>query len=157
MPTVSVDSRNLSRVLQDHFASKQALLRKVAADTAQRGWAEALNITDTEEIVASQLYRDGFKVVPQPQGAALVNDAPHALIVEWGRRPGARWPPVDAIRAWVELKLGKTGREADAAAFLIGRKIHERGTPPKHVMRRVYQQMRLWYREEVEARLRAGG
>jgi len=31
--------------------------------------------------------------------------APHAIVMEEGRRPGARMPPLQAIRRWVELKI----------------------------------------------------
>lgn len=51
--------------------------------------------------------------------------------VEFGRRPGTRFPPVIVLRAWVERKLGITGPEAARVAFLIGRAIVRRGIAPK--------------------------
>lgn len=44
-----------------------------------------------------------------------------------GRKPGKR-PPSDALIGWVNSKFGIYGKEAETAAFLIARKIGERGT-----------------------------
>ena len=47
----------------------------------------------------------------------------YGLPVEKGRKAG-RWPPQDAIRAWVIQKgIAAPGKDADAAAFLIARAI----------------------------------
>ena len=46
--------------------------------------------------------------------------------VELGTRP--HFPPVAPLRHWVERKLGLSGKEAKAVAFLIARAISRRGT-----------------------------
>jgi len=46
--------------------------------------------------------------------------------VEFGTRP--HFPPVAPIEYWVEKKLGLQGAEAKSVAFLIARKISEKGT-----------------------------
>ena len=56
---------------------------------------------------------------------------PYALVIEKGRRPGARRPPVDAIRMWVVRKLGLAGDEADSAAEAIAWHIHHHGFSAK--------------------------
>lgn len=41
----------------------------------------------------------------------VYNTAPYAAVIELGRRPGARMPPPDALKPWVEKKL-KPHKEA---------------------------------------------
>jgi hypothetical protein len=49
---------------------------------------------------------------------------------EYGRRPGAAWPNVDALKLWVERVLGISDeRELDEVTFLVGRAIVQRGIP----------------------------
>lgn len=95
--------------------------------------------------------------------AIVSADAPYAQWVEFGRRgqygsyPGivaesaqAAWPPVDVIRKWVRSKYreltpsgrtksGKARRpkaaDVNAVAFLVGRKIYQRGIRPSPFMR----------------------
>lgn len=62
--------------------------------------------------------------------------------IEEGRRPGARFPPVDAIKEWIRVKsiMPKpyrlpSGRDViptvDQMAYLIGRKISIEGIPAR--------------------------
>jgi hypothetical protein len=56
----------------------------------------------------------------------------HAWYVEYGRRPGARMPPVSAVEDWVMTKLQiPPGRDRRRAAFLVARAIARRGIPAR--------------------------
>lgn len=50
-----------------------------------------------------------WKAVRLPDGAELVNDSPYAGIVDpdaqYGRRPGSKFPPKDALIAWIKRRL----------------------------------------------------
>lgn len=46
-----------------------------------------------------------WRAVPLPDGAALVNDSPYGPIIEDGRRRGSKFPPRDALIAWIKRKL----------------------------------------------------
>lgn len=50
-----------------------------------------------------------WKSVKLPDGAELVNDSPYAGIVDpdaqYGRRPGSKFPPRDALIAWIRRRL----------------------------------------------------
>jgi len=65
----------------------------------------------------------------RPRRVMIVNtNAPGKVgAMERGRRAGAKFPPVGAIRGWVNRKLGLTGSKMRSVAYLIGRKIHLRG------------------------------
>lgn len=63
----------------------------------------------------------------------------YADIIEDGRRPGAKMPPVDAIKKWITVKplrlrdlntgafVKMTPAKIDSAAFLIARSISKKG------------------------------
>lgn len=59
--------------------------------------------------------------------------------VDNGRKAG-KWPPIDKIKEWIKIKpiipdnrFGRLPTE-DQLAFLIGRKIAEKGIEPKHTL-----------------------
>lgn len=72
------------------------------------------------------------KVVEDGKGAydiGFFNDGNgYAEFVEYGTKP--HWPPVDFIRAWVKKKLRVALEEEDSVAYLISRKIAQKGTKP---------------------------
>ena len=51
----------------------------------------------------------------------------YAIVMEFGRRPGARMPPVDAIQYWVVRKLGIPTEEAESVAWAIAKHIARHG------------------------------
>ena len=59
----------------------------------------------------------------------VVTGSPYGEVVERGRRPGKWPPPGGALREWVALKFGVSGRDLDRAEFLVRRKIARQGTP----------------------------
>jgi hypothetical protein len=60
--------------------------------------------------------------------------------IEFGRRPGARMPPVEAIQLWVNHKLSHVpAAQRRGVAFVIARAIARRGIPAKWVFRDGYQ------------------
>lgn len=67
-----------------------------AANPAGIGTGGAVN---TGQFVRS------WKVIPLPDGAEILNTAPHAPVVDGGRRPGSRFPPRDALIAWIKRKI----------------------------------------------------
>lgn len=84
-----------------------------------------------------------WKSVRLPDGAELVNDSPYAGIVDpdaqYGRRPGSKFPPKDALIAWIKRRLlarppakrrrssPRTGgdRDRDAAQKIRDKKIRD--------------------------------
>jgi hypothetical protein len=79
------------------------------------------NLNDSGEAMYSLEYK--------VEGHTLkINGLKRVLFLQFGREPGT-FPPVDVIRKWVESKLNITGdKEINQVAFLIGRKIKEKGT-----------------------------
>lgn len=85
-------------------------------------------------------YRQSFRVDPIPGGAVLYNVQPYAGVLELGRRPNRKRPPIDVIARWV-LRKGLVSRAgnlkpnqtewqaARAIAFAIANKMGKEGWP----------------------------
>lgn len=74
--------------------------------------------------------------------------------IEYGRKPG-KWPPVDAIRKWVEIKPvlpsaynGKVPT-TEQLAFLIGRKIAREGIQPRPLLQNTKDKVIPKYEEVI--------
>jgi len=63
----------------------------------------------------------------RPTRVRIVSPLAYANVMELGRRPGSRRPPPGPIRAWVRQKLRVAANRVNAVAFLVARKIGERG------------------------------
>jgi len=97
---------------------------------------------DTGQLRASikvNTYANGF-------AKTVGSDVKHAPFIELGTGPRAKFPPLEPIKAWC-----RRHRIPESAAFLIARKIKERGTPAKPFLFPAYEAERAGF----EARLRA--
>lgn len=83
----------------------------------------------------------------------------YPLVMEYGRRAGAKPPPVDAIRPWVADKLGDP-----SLAFVVARSIGRKGIKGRRFLGRAYSENQAAiegaFRQAVERlaqRLSVGG
>ena len=163
MKTVILKSfAELAKRLQadDRDFREQKLRRAI-----QKTLREAVKILIKNAPLASGHFRDGFDVeMNANNGGGVTTDAPKGMIdaLEYGRLPGGKMPPVDAIEKWVRLKgaygISKTkalrrvtgakqmasaiaSRERGGAvsvdapreiAWAIARSIQKNGTKPTH-------------------------
>jgi len=78
------------------------------------------NLNDTGKGSESLSYKvEGDKLI--------IEGVARLLFLEFGRRAGTM-PPVDAIEGWVRRKLNVEDKDVRSVAFLIARKIKEKGT-----------------------------
>lgn len=160
MPTVITTARGFpGEVRRQH----ERIARKIVVATheiAHRGLVEAVRITNAEGIVDTGAYKRAFRVDDNQKRrstdglrdmrfrkmpAMLINDAPHAAVIEHGRRPGAKPPPLAPIVRWVERKLGIPAPASLRVARSVQMAIARRGMKPRKVMFRAYQHMqKLW-------------
>lgn len=100
-----------------------------APPASARGSKGAVNTGD---------YRRRWTAHPDNQkgvdGVLVGNSAPQAGVIEYGRRPGARRPPVESIARWAQRKLGLAYPEARGIAFAMARNIGKRGLRPRRVL-----------------------
>ncbi len=61
---------------------------------------------------------------------------PYAVPVELGTKP--HFPPVEALRDWVEAVLGVSEEESESVAFLVARKISQKGTEGAYMFQRAF-------------------
>jgi hypothetical protein len=80
-------------------------------------------------------YRRSWKVRDITDGAVLYNASRQAPIIEKGRRPGSKMPPLSVIKAYAIRKLGLSETEAKLARYPIARAIARRGLRARHVLR----------------------
>lgn len=123
--------------------------------------AEIQAVTPRQPVDRST-YKRSWRFEDIPGGAVMYNFSGHASIIEDGRRPGGRMPPLSVIADWVRrkgigLRAGPvqqvtrvvggrviTGRrgfnrrskaELRSIAFVVARAIKARGLPAHHIMR----------------------
>lgn len=136
MPPIEVPISSFAAVLRRRFEEDAARLRRAAHEVTLRGVADAVALTDAAGAIDSGEYRAGWRAVLTRDGAQLVNDAPHAAAVEYGRRPG-RPPPLRPLQLWAMRRLGLPPAEAARVAAVVSRKIGREGVRPRFVARAV--------------------
>lgn len=72
---------------------------------------------------------------------------PHGIVIELGRRPGKRMPPIAPIQLWAQRMLGIPEDEAKSVAFAIARKISIKGFEGKHMFGKSLQELTPWIQQ----------
>lgn len=157
MPAKIITPEQFGPELRARFKRDRARLVIAARDAAARGEAAAVRETDAQGLVHLGHYKLAWRARPLHNGAELRNDVPYAGVIEYGRRPGRPGPPLAPILEWVERKLVANGEvemgDAEWVARLIRNHIHIHGTPPRFVLRTVYQLIRKRYLPDAVRRL----
>jgi len=166
-----------SKELRRRLKAKRGLVLDACFEVALRGEAAGPVVAEYLGLVDRGTYAQRFRARRTRRGAELRNDAPHAAVIEFGRRPGARWPPQSAILGWIrrkgidvsalaDVRIGKRRKKRGAGwtkgrrqgvrrgqkqlAFLIARAIGTRGLPAHAVFRRhLIPKMTRWFRLEL--------
>ncbi len=153
-----VKMRRFGAVLRKRIEADVGKARRAAFETLKRAEFAATEETLAQGAFDLGHYNQGWAVVVIQGGFQLHNAAPHAAIIEFGRRPGRPGPPLAPIREWVQRQLVGNGviaaKEADSVAFLIRRKIHRDGTAPRPIFRTVVEHLPEWFAAELRRRLK---
>jgi hypothetical protein len=91
------------------------------------------------------------EVVMTGMTAAAVMGSPleYAPVVEMGRRPGQRMPPVAPIALWARRKLGVGADEATSVGFAIAHKIAEEGFAGAHMFEKALKEADRWIMTQI--------
>ncbi len=136
-------------------SARRKQMRDAAYEVTLRGVHEGAEVTEKLGIVDRGTYKQRFKARRTKTGATLSNDAPHAAVIEFGRRAGARRPPLGSIIGWVSRKLGVGGSAGRSLAYVIARAIGRRGLPAYAVFRRhLIPKLTTWYRAKLREMVR---
>ncbi len=124
---------------------RQAVFTRAMPEAARGVRALLEEETRRRKIVFRGAYAKGWRMQQStvPSAVRMYNKQPYAIIIERGRRIGARRPPAEALVPWVRAKLGVRGAEARRVAFLVARKISERGIQGRPLLRDPRVQARI--------------
>lgn len=115
---------------------------------------------DSENITASSNLKNSVKYILNVNDADIelnLSLAHYWKYVDNGRKAG-KWPPIDKIIEWIKVKpiipdnrFGRLPTEKQLA-YLIGRKIYEKGIEPKHTLHNsINDIMDTIFMDELEA------
>lgn len=106
------------------------------------------NLVKLGAIDTGFLLKSG-KIIDQPSGADIFYDAPYAWAVNFGTDPHGVNPKV--LEGWVRRKLGiKNEKQAKSVAFLIARKISQRGTEPQPFMDQAIETAKIKFKGQLK-------
>ena len=150
----AIDIKKLGPALRKLGSAGKKAIARGALSGAMRGVQYMQDRTAAAGVFDRGGYRRGWKARPTANGAILFNDAPYAPVIEEGRRPNSRMPPVAVIERWVKRKgigggldkiRGASGKndgpiqkaakvDSKGIAFAIARAIGKRGIKGKHLL-----------------------
>lgn len=139
----------INMIRKDNLASFPSIFKEVSTGLMTAALGSHKSAAIQLSPVDRGFFRNGFATQVEASGlrisGSLFNTSAHAGVIEgvdaagnetqYGRRPGAKFPPVGELRAWVTRKLGITGQAAFRVAYLIGRSIVRRGILPVRPMK----------------------
>lgn len=128
---IRVTPKELSRDLVRRFRKLPKLIEKSMRKAAQRGRTILVRRTPVDTGLMKNAWR-----VTKGISVEIVNDAPHAGIIEEGARPHkVNRQGIEALTAWAQRKLGASLEEARSVAWGIAKKLEKEGQPGKFIVR----------------------
>ncbi len=134
-----------------------AVLARAAQLAALRGVAFLVAATDKAKKVDRGDFKRGWQ--GRAEGSSQVritfwNARPHAPVVEYGRRPGRKPPPVKIIERWL-VRKGMSKVKAAEVAWPVARAIGRRGIPGVHILDSSFAEIEKLILDEVQGELEA--
>ena len=132
LQTIYIPSPNLGqfeKYLGKHFKSSLAHSMRVAGKQAVKLLRDNTYVKDRGGMMRG--WKSEVKGLP---ALFVFNKQPYAHIIELGRKPGSKFPPVEAIRGWVKRQINPPPTQLKSVAFLVGRKIATDGIAARPIM-----------------------
>lgn len=101
-------------------------------------------------------YRRSFRFEDVRGGATMYNFSPHAPIIEAGRRPGARMPPLDVILEWVRRKRIGTALVGPVRP-LMGPERRGKGVRRRSARKDAVERQQRWIALQIARKIKARG
>ncbi len=117
-----ISSEELERAMNES-------VKAIAATAAERAPKWSGNLANS---MTSRVFSTASYIIGEVYSSA--SNPIYPLVMEYGRRAGAKPPPVEAIRPWVADKLGD-----ESLAFVMARSIGRKGIKPHYFLKRSYQ------------------
>lgn len=143
---INIPPSELASALRREGERVRESIRKAAKAAAMRLKTYLVRRTDDLGITYQGIYKGGFVVT----NSGVVNNAPHAGIVELGARPHkVSKEGREAIKRWAMIKLGLTDQDAEEAAWGIAKNIEMVGQRGHYVMRDAVPVAIAFFRQEL--------
>jgi hypothetical protein len=155
MATIVVPFKDLGKTLTKLGEKANAALDAGLLSAAMRAQSVVVTATTQKKKVNTGFYRLAWKA-ERVSGASAVrvyNQAPYAGVIEYGRRPGARMPPVEPLARWAQRKLALPYPQARSIGFAIARSIQKKGIPASNVLGGAIPKLEKAFVQEVKREL----
>jgi len=126
---------------------RKGLMREVAGTAAKIDREAKRNAP-----VATGLLRNRITFVVQDLAATVFSNAKYSTDVEKGQKPGS-WPNRDDIERWARRKLKVPKNRLKSVAFLVSRKIHDKGTKAQPYFEPAVDKGQRWFYLRVKKRV----
>jgi hypothetical protein len=88
--------------------------------------------------IASEVKQEGVGSIVGKVGSTLKSEE-YPAVMEFGRKPGAAFPPLEPLMRWVHLVLGVPNEEAKGVAYVVGRSIARKGIKGRRFMQKGFE------------------
>ena len=155
--TITVDIKQFNKLLTKLGANAPTALKAGLFSASMRARVIVDQESVRKRVMNTGYYRRAWKTFAmfEEHAVRVYNVAPYAGVVEYGRRPGGRMPPVRPIARWAERKFGIPYEEALGISFGIAKKIQKAGIPGKHVLTDALPTLSRAFEQEIQRELRA--
>lgn len=143
-----IEFNNLERVLQEYGKELQELYKSKLSSFDAVASGELINSVKYIYVRNKTTFEISLSVLE------------YWKYVEYGRRPGGKFPPPSAIRKWIEIKPVlprpmKNGKlpTLNQLTYLISRSIAEKGIRPKNILERSVEEINREYDEKISEAL----
>jgi hypothetical protein len=137
MSTVTVDFNQLQSLFTLLGRNADRAMRIGITAAGQRARAMVVERTRTLAFNTGYLAR-AWKTNVEHAGldstVTIYNQAPYAGVVEYGRRPSGRMPPLGPLELWFQRKFRLRGAAARKAAYGLAINLMRRTIPGKHII-----------------------
>lgn len=99
------DMKNLGRVLKKFGRTNREETLKALRETARFGVTAVVQRIARAKIVDTGQFLRSFRAKDTKDGAEVTSSEAYAPIIELGRKPGSKPPPLKAIEEWLGRKL----------------------------------------------------
>lgn len=163
---IAVAPGQLGAVLKTDAAKLPQAVKRAMLKGAQRGRALLVKLSPVDRGILKNAWRIVKLSSEGENGCEVVNDSPHAGVVERGARPGMKMGPaaIESLTGWVKRVILRTSRpkrgkkaasfadwdaEARSIAYAIARKFEREGMKGRFFVKDALPQLTQWVAETV--------
>ena len=144
---IRISEKDLAKDLRRRFRASRRGVDKALRKATQRGRSLLARRTPVDTGHMKNAWR--------ATKTGIINDAPHAGIIETGaRRHKVNRAGIEALAGWAQRVLGVDEKEARGVAFAIASKLAKRGQKGKFIVRDALPELRKFVRLAFEQNLR---